>query len=150
MAGNYNSTRWGNGHRRKIAVEECEKRKAGICPVCSGRCMAIYLPANHLRDLHRCTGWACRLCHRLTYASNQTWRSRAAKLLFEPGLQMVMAHNALAALRHETERLPLGVRDESSFNQVASIARSVETARRYKRPARRQKARKSTRSCPFR
>lgn len=146
MAGNYNSTRWGNGHRRKIAVEECEKRKAGTCPVCSGRCMAIYLPPAHLRDLQRCSGWACRLCHRLTYASNQTWRTKTRKLLFEPGLQMAMTHNALIALRHETKRLPLGLRDESSFNQAASIARAVETARRYKRPPRRQKPHKSLRA----
>lgn len=63
------------------------------CPACSRRCRILYLPFDG-------SMFACRQCHRLTYPSQQEYKSLASRTI-----EALFSYNAIYA-RYHAERSP--------------------------------------------
>jgi hypothetical protein len=81
--GGLGSTRWG-GHTKKRMVEECQRVEAPLCRRCGRSVRYLYLPpcdsTSDSLNAPNTSGLACRICHRLTYASVQLRRTPAMEL----------------------------------------------------------------------
>ncbi len=83
--GGFGSSRWQN-HNKKLCVEQCERIRAHICPLCQRAVKWVYIaPVSILwsGQIHN-VGPGCRLCLGLTYFAQQSKGTLSAKLANDP------------------------------------------------------------------